>query len=632
MANEAASTRYATLSQDPQGGLPSQGSVCKHCTIPGSLFSISAADGPHEGDDLLGIASRTGANFSWFTQNPWIRDKEKNARQTFLERVLLRLGEVHGDAYLAELFAFLAVQQLALTCLDEEIAADELPPAVLDNLGRRLGDGSGFSLERNFFFTDHQLYYATFTTAHWEEAPRREFTQADGSHGISLPFTWHKPRGLFPVELAAQQLAQHFDQAKATARFWEGVLGGAQAVVGALAFIPVVRGISLIARAPAGVRYVFAALEGALAADAMVDGSSRMITGEGLSLGEGFFVELARLANPSTAEARGKQVFMAINLALLLPAAWGGARWLMHRFRRDAVATIKFDNAALSAEELKRIGRRETGEVSALETRIDKAPVRGEPPVRISELHSVETNASLITLEVAAGKADFAFMARSLRQRLVSQIALATAPQRMGGRLASVVGDAGEEALVAGLLEHWKVSPGKVLGLSTDPAVASRYGLKNRSDHGIDMLVLVPPPPSLTLRNAPTATMRDHIDGVKGLAPLEVMRFEEETLLVIEVKATLGKSRTPGLLATQSGGGEKNLERVLNLTRSGAQGWSRKNMLAVDRDMDKKISTINKSMSAGRIEFVHAQVFFDPLGNLNRLTGNGTGIQLNHWR
>lgn len=322
---------------------------------------------------------------------------------------------------------------------------------------------------------------------------------------------------------------------------------------------------------------------------------------------------------------------MAINLALLLPAAWGGARWLMHRFRRDAVATIKFDNAALSAEELKRIGRRETGEVSALETRIDKTPVRGEPPVRISELHSVETNASLITLEVAAGKADFAFMARSLRQRLVTQIALATAPQRMGGRLASVVGDAGEEALVAGLLEHWKVSPGKVLGLSTDPAVASRYGLKNRSDHGIDMLVLVPPPPSLTLRNAPTATMRDHIDGVKGLAPLEVVRFEEETLLVIEVKATLGKAKTPALLPTQKGGGAMDIQRIMEAIERRTKGWSRPKMLSVDRNVDSKTNLIHSALASGKIQYIHAQVFFDHEGKLNQLVGHGTGIQLNHW-
>ncbi|MFO3723696.1 hypothetical protein [Pseudomonas sp. HLMP] len=40
--------------------------------------------------------------------------------------------------------------------------------------------------------------------------------------------------------------------------------------------------------------------------------------------------------------------------------------------------------------------------------------------------------------------------------------------------------------------------------------------------------------------------MRHHIDGLKGVAPVEEMRFEEGTLLVIEAKTTLDKSKTPG--------------------------------------------------------------------------------------
>ncbi|MCO7635166.1 hypothetical protein NJF54_25460, partial [Pseudomonas guariconensis] len=78
------------------------------------------------------------------------------------------------------------------------------------------------------------------------------------------------------------------------------------------------------------------------------------------------------------------------------------------------------------------------------------------------------------------------------------------------------------------------------------------------SDHGIDMLVYVPPPPSMKVRNPTTQAMRHHIDGLKGTAPVEEMRFEEGTLLVIEVKTTLGKSKTPGFLKTQAVGGAES--------------------------------------------------------------------------
>ncbi|HGM5579434.1 TPA: hypothetical protein ACKP22_001092 [Pseudomonas putida] len=545
-----------------------------------------------------------------------------------MQQVLEHAGTTLGDAWLAEFHAFVSREKFELLCVDEQIRDNDLAPPVLDHMGVRTHDGLGFELQRNFLFIAGKLYFATFTHASWAEAAREEYLDDNGERRISPPYTWHNPTGLYPIADACEQLARHFIEAKASARFWAGVAGAGEAALGVLALIPVARGIT------GGVtvgRYAFAAIEAALAADAIVDGSSRMITGEGLSIGERFFTDLARLANPDTAEARGKQVFMAINLALLLPAAYGGARWLMHKVRPGSVTTVRLDDTALSEDAVRRLGRRTAGEINVLETRIDRRVVDGGLPVRASELHSVERNASLVGLDVTGGKADYQYMATTLRDRLVALIQHSVGPVRMGGSLTRVVADAGEEALAAALVSHWKVKPENILGLSTQPGKASQFGLKNRSDQGIDMLVYVPPPPSMTVRNPTTGAMRHHIDGIKGTAPVEELKFEEGTLLVIEVKTTLGKSRTPGFLKTQKNGGETNTHRIQRLIRQKYQGWSISKLTESDQNFTKKLRALKAATKNKKASYIHAQVFLDPYGSLNRLTKGGTGIQLNNW-
>ncbi len=614
------------LRQDVRNGaLPAPASVCIPCSLPGALFSLDGMDGC---DSLVGIPSRDGVGPGWFRNNPWIRDQARNHRDTFLQHVLEHAGLTLGDAWLAEFLAFVSREKIELLCVDEQIREDDLAPPVLDHMGVRTHDGLGFEVRRNFLFLAGKLYFATFTHASWSEAAREEYLDDNGERRISPPYTWHSPTGLYPIADACEQLARHFIEAKASARFWAGVAGAGEAALGVLAMIPVIRGIT------GGVtvgRYAFAAIEAALAADAIVDGSSRMITGEGLSIGERFFTDLARLANPDTAEARGKQVFMAINLALLLPAAYGGARWLMHKVRPGSVTTVRLDDTALSEDAVRRLGRRTAGEINVLETQIERRVVDGGLPVHASELHSVERNASLVGLEVTGGKADYQYMATTLRDRLVALIQHSVGPVRMGGSLTRVVADAGEEALAAALVSHWKVKPENILGLSTQPGKASQFGLKNRSDQGIDMLVYVPPPPSMTVRNPTTGAMRHHIDGIKGTSPVEELKFEEGTLLVIEVKTTLGKSRTPGFLKTQASGGKHDVERIRQLILTKKQGWDIKTLSDLDPMFSEKLTSVHDSFLTGKISYLHAQVFFDSAGNPNRLTGNSAGVQINHW-
>ncbi|MGR6654821.1 hypothetical protein [Pseudomonas mosselii] len=332
------------------------------------------------------------------------------------------------------------------------------------------------------------------------------------------------------------------------------------------------------------------------------------------------------------AEARGKQVFMAINLALLLPNALGGARWLMHKLRPGSVTTVRLDNAALTEEQVRRLGRREAGEVSVLETSIDRPARDGGLAVRASELHAIDRNASRIALEVVGGRADYAYMATTMRDRLVALISHAVGPVRMGGGLTRVVADAGEEALAAALVSHWKVKPENILGMSTHPSRASQFGLKNKSDQGIDMLVYVPPPPSMSVRNPTNPQMRHHIDGIKGVAPLEELQFAEGTLLVIEVKTTLGRTKTPGFLKTQAVGGKENVKRIQKLILNQKQGWSVAQLSQSNPNFEYTARALRAAARDNKISYIHAQVFFDPNGKISTLPGLALGIQLNNWR
>ncbi|MFO3723694.1 hypothetical protein ABFA30_16260, partial [Pseudomonas sp. HLMP] len=114
-------------------------------------------------------------------------------------------------------------------------------------------------------------------------------------------------------------------------------------------------------------------------------------------------------------------------------------------------------------------------------------------------------------------------------------------------------------------------------------------------------------------------------------APVEEMRFEEGTLLVIEVKTTLGKSKTPGFLKTQAVGGAENLQRIQELIKKDKGAWQLDKLQDYDPDFLEKVQAIAASTRSGKSQYVHAQVFFDTKGNPSRLTTPPNGIQINLW-
>ncbi|WP_321870254.1 hypothetical protein [Paraburkholderia tropica] len=627
---------YEQLAQDAMDGtLPVPKDICKDCTAFGVPFSVNGDNGPRHGDQVLGIPSLPeSATEDWLLNNRWIRDKTQNIRDTFLLRVIRQLGADRGVAYLAEFYAFKARQGYEFVCIDDEMVDEKYvtPLFVGEAMGGRPGAPGTFQTgNENFAFLENRIYFWTFTSARWTaDSPE---TSRDEYRSPFPDFEW-TVSGLFDVRQAAAKLDQHYQQAKKKLRIWEAIKGAFEVATGVLAFVPVVGEVEMGGiMAYKAVRYTVAAVDAALAVNAMIDGSSRVITGEGLDLGEMSFEYIGALADPKDGAERGRQVFMVINLAMLTPAAFGGARWVLRSFRRDSNALAHLDLSKLTEAERKSLKGKQTAEVNAIELRLDKRVPRNaeEGAISVSELPSVDTNQSLVTVVTQSGPANYAVMSRTLRDRLTLMITQHVGNFKVVGRICKVVGDAGEEALAATMVERWGFRSGNILGFSSNPAIASRFGLTNKSGHGLDMLVKVPPPPSITVRAPTTDAMRHHIDGLKGVAPTQTLTFTEETLLVIETKTTLGGTRTPGFNKTQAVGGAQKVTDLMALIRKDRGHWKHSNMLDLDPNALKNADLIAKAQKAGDIQYLHAQIFFDHRGQLNSLVGNGTGIQFNLW-
>ena len=199
---------------------------------------------------------------------------------------------------------------------------------------------------------------------------------------------------------------------------------------------------------------------------------------------------------------------------------------------------------------------------------------------------------------------------------------------RVAGRVCKMVGDVGEEILIQAMMREFKVPAKNILGYSR-----GKLGLNNASSQGLDILVKVPPPPSLTVRNPTTQTARNGIEGAHGTTGTTTLTFQPDTLLVIELKTTLGGQVTPGLSkATQQNGGAGNLKRILKLIEEGSGGWGSNKLPLFDPEFGIKLQEVKRASRQGRIKFVHAQVFLKRDGSINAEVGNSNGIQWNDWQ
>ncbi|HWL27509.1 MAG TPA: hypothetical protein VNQ97_01245 [Burkholderiaceae bacterium] len=634
---DSVNNSYETLASDALNDrTPRPNAVCRACTQIGVPFSINGPDGPRDADTLLGIPSNDkSATLEWLLNNRWIqgRDKPRNFRDTFLLRVIARLGEQHGETYLSEFYNFIAAMDCEFVCIDDEMDTESyVTPFFLSEVARAEVKPAGVHCgKENFVFHGSRIYFWTFTSATFSrEMPTKE----DPYISPMGNFQW-KPAGFYPIDQAVQDLAGHYVRAKEIKKGWNRFFGTLEIVVGVLSFVPIVgpAGRGLFG-AYKGVRYVIAAIDAALAANAIVSGSTKLITGEDIDAGEELFASLGKLVDPVDGAARGRQVFMFINLVMLTPAAFGGARWVLRSIRRDATPTGTMQVDALTEAERKALGGRVNAEAKAIELHGSKKGT-GATQADMGDTvwldrPSLDTNRSQIVLSPATGKANYAVMANTLRSRLTALIVHHAGSLKVVGRIAKVVGDAGEEALAAAMIEKWGFEAKRILGYSSDPKIPHRFGLTNKSGHGLDMLVWVPPPPELTVR-VPTDEFRHFIDGAKGpVQATTTLKFTEDTLLVMETKATLGQVRTPGFNKTQATGAAKvaDIREKIGLRK---HGWTEQNMFEMDPDMRHKLDVLEDATKLRNIEYIHAQVFFDSSGQVNKNVGAGIGIQLNKW-
>ncbi|WP_144420558.1 hypothetical protein [Pseudomonas protegens] len=61
------------------------------------------------------------------------------------------------------------------------------------------------------------------------------------------------------------------------------------------------------------------------------------------------------------------------------------------------------------------------------------------------------------------------------------------------------------------------------------------------------------------------------------------------------------------------------------------KGWTPEKMAEVDPSANNKMRAIRRAQRDEKIEYLHAQIFFDSQGGLNKLVGEGSGLQLNTW-
>ncbi|HCN44797.1 MAG TPA: hypothetical protein DIT18_03335, partial [Pseudomonas sp.] len=496
---------------------PRPAAICKACAQVGVPFSLNPAGGPREADALLGIPSGTdAANLDWLINNRWIRDRNRirNVRDTYLLRVIGYLGEVYGPAWLAEFYAFIAATNRKFVCIDLEMESETyVTPAFMAEVARAQMTPTGANCEKgNFVFHGGAIYFWSFTAARHSRA----VPEPQQSHQAPLGnFDW-SISGIYPIKQAVHDLATHYLRAKEIQQGWNRFFGVLEIVTGVLSFVPLVGAARGIFGVSKGIRYVLAVIDGALAANAVVSGSTKLITGEDIDVGENLFAELGRLADPVDGAERGRQVFTFINLVMLLPDAFDGARWLLRDFRRDAPPVGNMQVETLSEAERKALGGGRRAQVKAIELHGDKKDSGAVQPemgkTTWVDRPSLDSNRSQISLTSATGKANYALMGNTLRQRLTALIVHHAGSLKVVGRMARVVGDAGEEALAMVLTTTYGMDPRRVLGYSVDPHVPHRFGLTNKSGHGLDMLVWVPPPPELTVR-VPIDRYRHSIDG-----------------------------------------------------------------------------------------------------------------------
>ncbi|ELX1985394.1 hypothetical protein ONI83_004833, partial [Escherichia coli] len=491
--------------------IPQAGPPCATCVDGVAIpFDIKPDNVPHPIDERLELDSNTVTS-DWLFSNPWLgaATEEQHTRDIFLLRVLEQFGQTYGAEKQAEMYAFLSTGDYQFVCLDDELLIDASAqaPGILQDLNSQSGwistraeggkDIIEYQLSDNFLFAGDWVFYASFTRA-------RGVMDAPGI------FDW-SVSGHFNITAAVQALKQRYEAAQASSKRWTRFWGGVEAATSAMMVVPVLGEFSAAARgtiaAVKGVKYTLSAIKMALTVNMLIDGSNKVINGEGLDLGEALFKRIGELVDPEDGARRGAQVFMVTNLLMLAPLAGTVSKWALLRFPGTSrtMATYELSkeiekSAAIYASQ---------GEAVAFYVDIARVPTAREmfaSTIRRIDTRIIPSQDTLNwfhEIKFTAGPAHANLRAPTLQQHLALLIHNSGGSIRVAGRISTLVGDVGEEIIARFLMSKYGVSAKNILGYSQ-----GRLGLTNKSNQGIDILVRVPPPPSLTLRDPATQVAR----------------------------------------------------------------------------------------------------------------------------
>lgn len=647
-ASELAAQRsqaYQQLARDhAQGTIPTVNSACAACqqgvAVP---FDIKPTNEDHYMDNLLGL-DPNNAGMEWLFDNSWIppERREQNFRDSFLLRVLNQLSKECSAEKMAEMYAYIMTERYQFDCIDERLHAtgESVHYRLLENLfnAPRPQRGTPHEIRNNLVFHGNQILYTSYTQA------THVVTQHDPLAGeLYSVTTWDEIQGQFNVQAAARMFLANYERAKADTEWWKRFWGFIEAATAILSVVPIAGQFAAAARggiaAVRAVRYTFYAIEAALSADMLVDGSSKLISGEGLSLGEELFKKIGSYVDPVNGEERGKQVFLVINMLMLAPLAGGAIKWSMARIPATRNAMVAYELAQSINRNAANIAR--NGEAVSIYTRMSRSgedATRNTIRIETKITPSLDTNSWFHEISVINGRANAVIKTPTLQNHLAMMIHNAGSSLRVAGKIGHLVGDVGDEILIRFLQHRFNIPRSSILG-----------ALENNSRNGLDLIIKVPPPPDITRRVPVSGSERNSIFGsttttgqprAHQMETIDLTRHpltgapvqEGELILVIENKTTLGLQETPGLIgSTQRQGGLENVERVLRHIDRETGGYSKVSMIRRNPSYANIVTHLKRALRQGNIHTVHSQVFLRADGSINTAVGNGSGIQFNRW-
>lgn len=653
MANGNNELTYSPWRDFTEDDIPQVPDICAECNEGYAVpFDVKDPSEASTIDQHMGLDHST-VTLDWFLNRDYLAGidakylranaAELDHSDTFLERVFIELSKICSEEKLAEIYAYIGVEHYEFNCVDDyvknPIYGQMSIPAVLRDLNplaRDHPDNTTTNIfQDNFTFLNSVFggNSITFTSC----------SHAKATFGQAPIDTKWEIQGRYDAKKAASEFLRNYEGQKKKDEWWRNFWATVEVGMAVLSVVPIVGQFAMAARGTIAAvrvaRYAFYSVESFMAADSFIRGTTQLIGGKSISLGTEMFKAIGQLADPENGAKRGEQAFLVINLALLTPLAYGSVKRIYSAIGRRS-SEARFSEAVL--DQLHRAEIPST--TPSVNIPVQHVPTQGKPLAIHLEMQtsskladgashvstmrmtpSLETKSTFVAIvnEGERARANIVFQAKTLREQLVTMIVQGASK----GKIGNFLGRVGEAHLKKHLVETLKVDPKNILG-----------AFENASGQGLDLIIRVPPPPSITRRIPQTNAERRSIAGtVRGhqnlQETLDFSKFRDgEMILVFEVKSTQ-TMKTPGFIAsTQGAGGQTNVQRVIDAFNRGDPAYSVENLIGNTPNYQELLRVLTRAQRNGRIEYMHAQAFFKVDGSINNAVGSGSGIQLNNWK